>query len=195
MRKIYIIGHKVLRTVGEEIDKNYPGLQELIDDMFETMYKTNGVGLAAHQIGIPIKLFVIDASPYAEDDPKAKDFKRVFINAKILEFSGEKIPMEEGCLSIPKIYEKVVRHDTVHIQYFDRDFNFHDEIISGLPARILQHEYDHTYGILFTDRISNLRKALIKNRLRQMALGKYQFDYPVVLGDKKTVDQYIFRVV
>ncbi len=194
-RKIYLIGNRVLRQVGEEIDKNYPNLQQIIDDMFETMYAANGVGLAAHQIGIPIKLFIIDASAYKEECPECEDFIKVFINAKIVEYSGEKIPMEEGCLSIPTVYETVIRHDIVHIQYYDRDFVFHDEVIKGIPARILQHEYDHTYGILFTDKISNIRRTMLKKRLKNLALGKIKIDYPVVIPDRKFAEQYIYRKI
>ncbi len=191
MLPIYIIGHKVLRQVGQEIDKDYPGLQELIEKMFATMYDSDGVGLAAQQIGKPIKLFVIDATPYADDFPEAEGFKRVFINAKIVEYLGEDTVLNEGCLSIPGIREDVVRKDKVHIQYYDENFQFHDEIIEGLPARVLQHEYDHTYGILFTDRLAQLRRTMIRNRLRSIARGKFKASYPVKLGDKSTVDRYI----
>ncbi len=191
MLPIYIIGHKVLRQVGQEIDKDYPGLQELIEKMFATMYESDGVGLAAQQIGKPIKLFVIDATPYADDFPEAEGFKRVFINAKIVEYLGEDTVLNEGCLSIPGLREDVIRKDKVHIQYYDENFQFHDEIIEGLPARVLQHEYDHTYGILFTDRLAQLRRTMIRNRLRSIARGKFKASYPVKLGDKSTVDRYI----
>ncbi len=192
MMPIYIIGHKILRQVGQEIDKDYPQLQELIERMFDTMYESDGVGLAAQQVGLAIKLFVIDATPYADDFPEADGFKKVFINAKIVEYLGEETVLNEGCLSIPGIREDVVRKDKVHIQYYDENFEFHDEIIEGLPARVLQHEYDHTYGILFTDRLSQLRRTMLRNRLRAVARGKFKASYPVRLGEKNTVDRYIF---
>ncbi len=195
MMPIYIIGHKVLRQTGADIDKDYPDLQGLIERMFETMYESDGVGLAAQQVGIPIKLFVIDATPYADEFPEAEDFKRVFINAKIVEYLGDDTVLNEGCLSIPGVREDVVRKDKVHIQYYDQNFEYHDEIIEGLPARVLQHEYDHTYGILFTDRLSQLRKTMLRNRLRAVARGKFRASYPVRLGDKNTVDRYIFPQV
>ena len=192
MMPIYIIGHKILRQMGDDIDKNYPKLQEIIESMFDTMYQSDGVGLAAQQVGLPIKLFVIDATPYADEFPEADGFKKVFINAKIVEYLGKDTVLNEGCLSIPGIREDVVRKEKVHIKYYDEHFEFHDEIIEGLPARVLQHEYDHTYGILFTDRISQLRKTMIRNKLRAVARGKFKSSYPVRIGDKNTVDLYIF---
>lgn len=189
---IYIIGHKVLRKVGADIDKDYEGLNDLIDRMFDTMYESDGVGLAAQQIGLAIKLFVIDASPYADDFPEAEGFKRVFINAKIVEYLGDDTVLNEGCLSIPGVREDVVRKDKVHIQYYDENFEYHDEVIEGLPSRVLQHEYDHTYGVLFTDRLSQLRKTMLRNRLRAIARGRFKASYSVRLGDKSTVDRYVF---
>ena len=191
MMPIYIIGTKVLRQVGRDIDKDYPDLNGFIERMFDSMYQSEGVGLAAPQVGRSIKLFVVDATPYADEFPEAEGFKRVFINAKIVEYSGKDVVINEGCLSIPGVREDVVRKDTIRIQYYDENFEYHDEIITGLPARVVQHEYDHTYGILFTDRLSQLKRTMLRNKLRAIARGKFKVNYKVVLGDKQTVDRYI----
>ncbi len=191
MLPIYIIGTKVLRQVGQDVPQDYPGLQQFIDLMFESMYQSDGVGLAAPQVGKSLKLFVVDATPYADDFPEARGFKRVFINAKIIEYSGKDVTINEGCLSIPGVREDVVRKDTIKIQYYDRNFEFHEEIITGLPARVVQHEYDHTYGILFTDRLSQLKRTMLRNKLRAIARGKFKVNYKYVLGDKNTIDRYL----
>lgn len=191
MMPIYIIGTKVLRQVGQDITPDFPNLKEFIDKMFESMYQSDGVGLAAPQVGKSLKLFVVDATPYADEFPEAEGFKRVFINAKITEYSGKDVTINEGCLSIPGIREDITRKDTIKIQYIDENLEFHEEVITGLPARVVQHEYDHTYGILFTDRLSQLRKTMIRNKLRAIARGKFRANYKYVLGDKNTVDRYI----
>jgi len=191
MMPIYIIGTKVLRQVGQDITADYPDLNGFIEKMFESMYQSEGVGLAAPQVGRAIKLFVVDATPYADEFPEAENFKRVFINAKITEYKGKDVVINEGCLSIPGIREDVTRKDTIRIQYYDENFRFHDELITGLPARIVQHEYDHTYGILFTDRLSQLKRTMLRNKLRAIARGKFKVNYKVVLGDKQTVDRYV----
>ncbi len=191
MMPIYIIGTKVLRLEGKEITADYPELDKLIQNMFKSMYESDGVGLAAPQVGLSIKLFVVDASPYADDFPEADGYKRVFINAKILEYSGKDVVFNEGCLSIPGIREDVKRKSKIRIQYYDENFQFHDEIIEGLPARIVQHEYDHTMGILFTDRLSQLRKTMLRNKLRAIAKGKFKVKYQVVLGNKQTIERYL----
>ena len=179
-------GSKVLRQMGEDIDKDYPNLNGLIEDMFETMYKASGVGLAAPQIGLPIRLFIVDASPFAEPDDdgnieeKAKgleNFKKVFINAEIVEEDGEEWGFEEGCLSIPKIREEVFREERVRITYYDQDWNFHDEVYDGYAARIIQHEYDHIDGVLFTDHLKPLRKRIIQRKLKDISNGKVDVDY------------------
>jgi len=183
---IVAYGDPVLKKVAEEIDKDYPGLQQLIADMFETMYHANGVGLAAPQIGKSIRLFVVDAAPFAEDEEEGtehlKDFKKVFINPIIEEESGEEWGFNEGCLSIPGIREEVFREETVHITYFDEHFNFHEEEFDGYAARIIQHEYDHIEGVLFTDKISPLRKRLLRRRLEEISQGavdvKYKMRFP-----------------
>lgn len=177
-------GDPVLRKVGKEITKDYPNLGELIDNMWETMYQAHGVGIAAPQIGLPIRLFVIDASPFAEDEDLTeeeqeilKDFKRIFINAKVVEETGDEWAFNEGCLSIPDVREDVFRTETVTIEYFDENWNKKTETLSGLAARIVQHEYDHIEGILFTDKLSALKKRLIKGKLANISKGKINVDY------------------
>jgi peptide deformylase len=178
MNMIYPIvayGDPVLKKRASEIKKNYPDLQKLIEDMYETMHASNGVGLAAPQIGLSIRLFVIDASSFDEDE--VKDFKRVFINPVIKEEEGELWKFNEGCLSIPQVREDVQRKRNLYIEYYDEDWNLKKESFSGLAARIIQHEYDHIEGILFVDRISPLRKRLIKNKLLDISKGNVDVDY------------------
>ena len=174
---IYIYGSGILRKECVEIDENYPELPKLIEDMFATMYATEGVGLAAPQIGKDIRLFVVDATPFAEDDPTAKDFKKVFINPEIYEESAEEVLMNEGCLSVPGIHEDVYRPETIRINYLDENFEEHDELIDGLPARVIQHEYDHLEGKVFTDRLSPLRRNLLKGKMTKLSNGKYRCAY------------------
>ena len=182
---VSIIGSPVLRKVAKDIDKNYKELPKFIDDMFETMYESDGVGLAAPQVGKSIRLFVVDATPMEEDDPSLKDFKKVIINAKITERSGESKNMEEGCLSIPGIREDVIRQDKIRIEYYDENFEFHDEYYKGISARVIQHEYDHIDGILFTDKISPLRKRIIKGKLQAISKGKFEAHYRVRIPERK----------
>jgi len=182
---IIAYGDPILRQKAKEIDPNYPNLETLIKDMFETMYAASGVGLAAPQIGIPIRLFVIDASPYEEDEPILKDFKKVFINAEIIEESGESWLSNEGCLSIPDIREDIARQPTVTINYLDENWEEHEETYSGLGARIIQHEYDHIEGKLFTDKLSPLKKALIKGKLDAITKGKVDVDYKMKFPNLK----------
>lgn len=174
---IYIYGSPVLREVSEDITNEYPKLGELIEDMFETMYDSAGVGLAAPQIGLSIRLFVIDASPFEEDEPALADFKKIFINAHIYERSGEDEYFEEGCLSIPGIRENVARNSTINMRYMDENFVEHDEEFSGLAARVIQHEYDHLDGQMFVDHLSPLRKRLVKSKLSNISKGKYKAAY------------------
>lgn len=181
---IAIYGHPVLRKKAVDIDKDYPELDKLIDDMFETMYSSDGVGLAAPQVNKSIRLFIIDASPYAEEEPALKDFKKVFINAQIIERSDEMQSFNEGCLSLPGIREDVKRHLEIRMQYYDKNFEFHDETFKGTPAVIIQHEYDHTDGILFIDRISALRKRLIRNKLKALEYGKISVKYKIIRNKK-----------
>ena len=174
---MYLYGQSVLRKVAEPIDKDYPELQTLIDNMFETMYKSEGVGLAAPQIGLGIRVVVIDASPMAEEEPSLANSKMALINPHIESFEGDNVSMEEGCLSLPGIHESVTRKNTIHITYMDENFVDHDEVISGYLARVIQHEYDHLEGHVFTDRISPIRRQLITNKLQNIAKGKVNCNY------------------
>jgi peptide deformylase len=162
---IYVYGQPVLRKVAIEIDKDYPNLQEFVINMFETMEKSDGLGLAAPQVGKSIRLFVIDGKPLEEEDPTMKGFRKAFINAKIIERTGEDKVYNEGCLSLPKIREEVTRKSVVRMQYYDEQFNFYDEVFEGLQARVIQHEYDHTEGIMLIDLINPLRRKLFKRKL------------------------------
>lgn len=189
---IVAYGDPVLRKVGVEINKDYPHLNELISNMFETMNKALGVGLAAPQIGKAIRLFIVETKPFAqsneaddEDDEEftkeereqLAHFKKVFINAKILNEEGEEWIFNEGCLSIPKIREDVLRKPNLRIQYYDENFEFFDETYEGLIARVIQHEYDHIEGKLFTDKISPLRRRLIQGKLKDISKGKVEVGY------------------
>ncbi len=181
---IVAYGDPVLRKVGKEIDKDYPNLFKLIENMKETMHNANGVGLAAPQIGKAIRLFMIDASPFSEneeleDTERAflKDFNKVFINAKIIKEEDDEWAFSEGCLSIPNINEDVMRQGTIHIEYVDENFILQKETLDGLAARVFQHEYDHIEGILFTDKLSSLKKRLLKKKLDNISKGKIDVDY------------------
>lgn len=174
---IYLYGQPVLRKETKNIDVNYPELQTLINNMFETMYNADGIGLAAPQIGLDIRLFVIDLEPLAEDDNKYHGFKKAFINPQIIEYSGEIVSMQEGCLSIPGINESVLREETVRIKYLDENFVEHDEVYSDFFARCIQHEYDHLEATLFIDKISGIRKQLIKSKLNNIVKGQINCSY------------------
>jgi len=179
---IVAYGDPILKREADDIDKDYEGLDELIDNMFETMYGAQGIGLAAPQIGKSIRLFIVDASPFGEDeeDPEAqkvKDFKEVFLNARIIEEKGEPYVFPEGCLSIPHIREDVTRDDTIVIEYYDREWNFQRKEFDGYAARIIQHEYDHIDGILFTDKLKPLKKKLLKRKLTDISKGNVDVNY------------------
>ena len=189
---IVAYGDVVLKTMGKPISKDYPNLDTLIENMFETMYNAYGVGLAAPQIGLPIRLFLVDTSPFAEDedlteDEKAelKDFRRVFINAKIIKEEGDDWAFNEGCLSIPDVREDVYRHPKITMEYVDENFEKHTEEFYGLIARVIQHEYDHIDGILFTDRLSAFKKRLLKGILTNISKGKINVDYRMRFPDQK----------
>ncbi len=182
---VNIIGSSVLRKKAINIDKDYKNLSEIIENMFKTMYESEGVGLAAPQIGKAIKLFVIDASPMADEDADCENYKRVFINAEITNYSKEEVLMNEGCLSLPGVREDITRSEEINIKYYDENFVMHEETLSGFRARVVQHEYDHTEGILFTDHLASLKKTLIRNKLRAIANGKFKAKYKVRLADKK----------
>ncbi len=182
---IVAYGHQMLKKVAEEIDKNYPSLSQLISDMWETMYFSHGVGLAAPQINKSIRLIVLDASPFAEEDPRALNFKKVMINAHIISEEGEEWAFNEGCLSVPEIREDIYRKPIIKIQYYDENWNFFDETYDGVMARIIQHEYDHLEGILFVDRVSSLRKMLLKRRLNDISTGKVDIKYRMIFPNIK----------
>lgn len=174
---IVAYGSPVLKKKALPINSDYPGLKDLIANMFETMYDSSGVGLAAPQINLSIRLFVIDGEPFSDDEPSLANFKKVFINPKMLDESGNKWKFNEGCLSIPGIREDIDRHSVVHLKYQDENFNEHTETFEGIAARIIQHEYDHLEGILFTDRLSPLKKQLLKGKLNDISKGKVNVDY------------------
>jgi peptide deformylase len=180
---IVAYGDPVLKKKAADIPKDYPNLKELIADMYETMYNAHGVGLAAPQIGLSIRLFVVDGAPFEEEE--VKDFKQVFINAKILEEDGEAWKFNEGCLSIPQIREDISRLESIRIQYYDADWNLKTETFEGLAARIIQHEYDHTEGILFVDKLSPLRRRILKNKLQDISKGKVDADYKMKFPVKR----------
>ncbi|WP_417445000.1 peptide deformylase [Joostella sp.] len=189
---IVAYGDPVLRKVAKDIPQEYPKLAELIDSMFETMYNAYGVGLAAPQVGLPIRLFVIDASAFADDDDLSEEekeslrsLKKAFINPTIVEETGEEWAFNEGCLSIPDIREDISRKANIKIEYYDADFNKHVEEYNGLAARVIQHEYDHIEGILFTDKISSLKKRLLKGKLTNISKGKIRIDYKMRFPDAK----------
>ena len=181
---ITVYGNPVLRKVTTDIDSSYKDLDKLIENMYETMYKAEGVGLAAPQINKSIRMFVIDATPFGEDEPDLKDFKKAIINPEIVEFMGDEEPFNEGCLSLPGIREDVVRPNKIRIIYQDENFNEFEEVWEGVKARIVQHEYDHLDGKLFVDRISPIRKRLIAGKLNAIAKGKTVPDYKIINNKK-----------
>ena len=196
---IVVYGDPLLRKIGEEIDKSYPELDKLIKDMYDTMYNANGVGLAAPQIGKAIRLFIVDTRPFAESDDEddeddeftpeqkkeLKAFNRVFINARILNESGHEWSFSEGCLSIPKIRENVIRQADIEIEYVDQNFKKHTEKFNGVIARVIQHEYDHIEGKLFTDKVSPFKRKMISGKLSDIASGKITADYKTKVYRKK----------
>ena len=176
---IYLYGHPILRKGTQDISPDYPHLKELLANMFETMYKAEGVGFAAPQVGLSDRIVVVDLSSLAEDHPDCKDFKRVFINAHILEKSDETSVLEEGCLSVPDIHEKISRSKWVRLHYLDENLQPHDEVFEGYPARCIQHEYDHLEGIVFTDHVSGMRKQMISSKLNRIRDGRVNCSYKV----------------
>lgn len=181
---IVAYGDAVLRKKAATINADYPNLSEFIDNMYQTMYGAYGVGLAAPQVGVPIRVFLVDASPFSEDeglDSKEREllkgFKKTFINAEILKEEGEAWSFNEGCLSIPDVREDVSRKPKITIRYQDENFKSYTETYEGLLARVIQHEYDHIEGVLFTDKLSSLKKRLIKGKLANISKGKIRVDY------------------
>jgi peptide deformylase len=189
---IVAYGDPVLKKKAQDISEEYSNLDVLLTNMYETMYNAYGVGLAAPQIGLPIRLFLVDTSPFAEDEELSeeernglKDFKRTFINAKIIKEEGEEWAFNEGCLSIPDVREDVFRQPKITVEYFDENFKKHTEVFDGLVARVIQHEYDHIEGVLFTDKLSSLKKRLIKGRLSNISKGKISVDYKMRFPNQK----------
>jgi peptide deformylase len=185
-------GDPVLRKKCEEISKDHPGLNEIIANMYDTMYNAYGVGLAAPQVGLAIRLFIVDTNPFSDDEDlsaeeqeKLKGFKKTFINPVIVKEEGEEWGFNEGCLSIPEVREDVYRKEKITIEYYDEDFKLHTGVYDGLIARVIQHEYDHIEGILFTDKISTLKKTLIKKKLQNIMEGKTRPDYKMKFVAKK----------
>jgi len=196
---IVAYGDPVLRKVGVEVTKDYPDLEKIIADMFDTMHHALGVGLAAPQIGKAIRLFIVETKPFTDSDEDEEEeddeftpeerkqlesFRKVFINAKIVTEEGEEWVFNEGCLSIPKIREDVLRKPEIHIQYYDEHFKFHDEKYDGLIARVIQHEFDHIEGKLFTDRISPLKRRLLQGKLTDISKGKITIGYRMRFPNK-----------
>lgn len=174
---IIAYGDPILKKEGEEINADYPFLSELIENMYETMYMAEGVGLAAPQIGKSIRLFIVDASPFEEDDKSLKGFKKTFINPIIIEETGKEWGFNEGCLSIPGVREDVMRQPEITIEYMDENFNLVEEKYKGIVARIIQHEYDHIEGILFTDKINPLKRRLLTTKLNNITKGNVKVPY------------------
>ena len=175
---IYIFGQPVLRKVAEDLPADYPGLQQLIADMWDTLAESEGIGLAAPQVGKPIRLVIIDLDVISDDLPEYKGFKQVFINPHIIDYDDSQTDTsEEGCLSLPGIHEKVTRPTRIHVQWLDADMQPHDEWVGGYLARVMQHEFDHLDGKVFVDRVSPLRKQLIKSKLKSLTLGRYRCGY------------------
>ena len=180
---IYTYGQPVLRKVAQDIDKDYPELKELISNMWETLANSEGIGLAAPQIGLPIRVVVIDLDPLKEDFPEYTGFKKVYINAHIVDFDdSETETSSEGCLSLPAIHENVKRPTRIHVTYHDENFTEHDEWVEGYLARVMQHEFDHLEGKLFIDRITPLMKQLIKSKLKAVLQGRFRTGYNVKIA-------------
>ncbi len=189
---IIAYGDPVLRKETEEITKDYPNLDAVLENMFETMYEARGIGLAAPQINLSLRLFIVDASPFGDDEDLSEEeqkfvstFKRVFMNARILEESGDEWAFNEGCLSIPDVREDVFRQPDIVMEYQDENFKKHQETFSGMVARIIQHEYDHIEGILFTDKLSPLKKRLIKGKLANISKGNVSIEYRMKFPNAK----------
>lgn len=176
---IYVYGQPVLRKEAEDINPDYPNLKELIENMFETMDNAEGVGLAAPQVGLPIRVVVVNLDVLSEDLPEYKGFRKTYINPHILEVGGEMVSMDEGCLSLPGIHESVKRGDKIRVKYLDENLEEHDEVVEGYLARVMQHEFDHLDGKMFIDHLSPLRKQMIKGKLNALLKGKAHCTYKV----------------
>jgi peptide deformylase len=175
---IIVYGSPILRAAdNKEIDSAYPDAKKLVEDMFETMYAAEGVGLAAPQVGRDVRVFVVDVTPWADEEPELKGFRRAFINPEIYERSEDEALYTEGCLSLPGLHEDVSRPVSIRMRWLDENFEPHDELFTGRPARVIQHEYDHLDGKVFTDRLSSLRRTLLKGKLTGFTKGKYKASY------------------
>ena len=181
---IYIYGHPVLRKNCNVLSSEYPNLDQLINDMFDTMYNAHGVGISAPQIGLSLRLFLIDLSPYHEEDPTIPNIKKAFINPEIIQEYDPNIEHNEGCLSIPGLREDVTRKSKIKIKYFDEKFNCFTEEIDGIFARVFQHEYDHLNGVLFIDHLSPLKKNIVNRKLEKIQKGKFEDLYPTIKNKK-----------
>jgi len=178
-------GHPVLKKIAEDIPPDFQELPSFLENMWDTMYQSDGVGLAAPQVNRSLRLFVIDAVPYAEKHPDTVGFKKVFINARIYKQEGEEYSFNEGCLSFPGLREDVLRKPVIYIKYLDEKLNLHDERYEGVLARIIQHEYDHIDGIVFVDRVSSLRKMLLKGKLNDISRGNVEVSYRMLFPQLK----------
>ena len=183
-------GNPILKITSKDINNSYPNLKQLIDDMYETMYNSKGVGLAAPQIGKSIRLFIIDTAPFLNIDEneiegiKVESIKQTFINPVIIQESGDSWSFEEGCLSIPHIREDVKRKSDINIEFYDENFTLNKKSFSGIVARVIQHEYDHIQGILFTDKLTSFKKRLLKNKLNNIEKGNIDIDYLMDFNNK-----------
>ncbi|MBO6117091.1 MAG: peptide deformylase [Bacteroidales bacterium] len=173
-------GHSVLRKKTQNITKDYPDLKQLTENMFETMYKANGVGLAAPQVNLPISVLVIDTDVFKENYPEGEGWKIAMINPEVLETAGKEWAFEEGCLSVPGIHEEVMRPSDVKVRYYDVDFNEHEQWLTGIRARVFQHEYDHLQGKVFVERLSNIKRAFLKRKLKDIEQNKVRTDYKMI---------------
>lgn len=181
---VTVYGDPVLRKVAKPIDSDYKDLSQFIENLWDTMYRSDGVGLAAPQVGKSVRIFVVDATALADEDPELADFKKVFINAEIIDRTGVEAPMNEGCLSLPGIREDVTRKSEVTIRYMDENFEEYEETYGGFAARVIQHEYDHLEGKMFIDHLSPLRKRLLKSKLTNISKGKVRVDYKIRIPGK-----------
>ncbi|MEI6436684.1 MAG: peptide deformylase [Bacteroidota bacterium] len=173
-------GHPVLKKIAQDITPDYPNLKQVITDLWDTMYQSDGVGLAGPQVNRSIRLFVIDASAFKEKYPETETFRKTFINATIYQEEGDEFSFNEGCLSFPGLREDIIRKPVIYVRYMDEDFVEHDERYNGVVARIIQHEYDHIEGVVFVDRVSSLKKMLLKGRLADISKGNVDVDYKMI---------------
>lgn len=173
---IVSFGNSILRCKCSPVQENQP-IEDILKNMYETMYNAQGVGLAAPQVGLDLSIFIIDTTPFCDDENNLRPLKKEFINPEIIDYSGKDESFNEGCLSIPGLREDVIRKDQIKIRYFDKNFNEHTEKYEGINSRVIQHEYDHLMGVLFTDRVSTLKKKLLKSKLNKIKNGDIEVDY------------------